>query len=191
MLQAQAISMAVHELGMNSTKYGAISRANGKLSILGICCQTAGACFNGRKSASLGSLEYLDMQELRGDGVLDLSPLANLKNLRHLDIYDNAITDISALAALDELETLNAFGTDITDLSPLQNITALNTIHIQATPVSDVTPLAQITSLTAVYLNGTDIKDISPLIGLPRLSFLDPPSGPGIVGHENIQNFLR
>lgn len=77
----------------------------------------------------------------------DLTPLANLTNLRSLDLSQNRISDLTPLANLTNLTTLNLSANKITDISPLANLTKLTTLNLTSNAISDWSPMANLTKL--------------------------------------------
>jgi Leucine-rich repeat (LRR) protein len=51
--------------------------------------------------------------------ISDISPLANLTSLEHIELYNNSISDISALSNLTNLNWLWIHANQISDISPL------------------------------------------------------------------------
>ena len=74
---------------------------------------------------------------LRYTLVSDLSPLADLKNLQRLVLYDTPVSDLSPLAELKNLRYLDLSSTQVSDLSPLAELKSLEQLHLNNTPVSD------------------------------------------------------
>ena len=142
---------------------------------------------------SLSLLTNLTELTLQGSVLYDITPLADLTKLTHLDLgkyfgnyHGNRVSDISPLANMAQLRWLNLnYNRNITDLSPLANMTELTHLYLMENQITDVSPLANLTNLTEVSLGGdglgdfylyhgsNDIKDISPLGNLPDLTLLD------------------
>lgn len=85
---------------------------------------------------------YLEILRLSGTAVSDISPLAGLTDLRHLDLSDTSIADGSALGALTKLEELLLDRTTITGLLPFVSLTNLRALTLRGTVIVDITPLA-------------------------------------------------
>ena len=126
---------------------------------------------NGRGIADLTGLEYaVNLIELaldRGQNpISNLSPLANLTQLRRLYLRDTAVSDVSALANLTQLTTLSLRNTAVSDVSALASLTNLEALFLHNTAVSDVSALASLTNLRWLSLHNTDVSDVSPFLGL-------------------------
>ena len=98
--------------------------------------------------------------------VADLSPLANMRSLTHLDLGYNQISDISPLEKLTRLEWLELSGNQITDITTLSNLTQLTLLEAFDNAITDVTPLAGLTRLEHLRIQRNLIFDFSPLDGL-------------------------
>jgi len=104
----------------------------------------------------------------------DLSLLAGLTNLTHLELRNGQFTDITPLAGLTNLTYLHMGHLPLTDLTPLAgltNLTHLDMTNLRNAP-DDLTPLAGLTNLSWLTLNGGQFTDITPLAGLTNLDNL-------------------
>ena len=77
--------------------------------------------------AELTNLKELNLQRNK---ITDLSPLVGLKNLQELNLSDNLFTDLSPLRGLTNLKELDLSRNNITDLSSLEGLTNLQTLRI-------------------------------------------------------------
>ena len=98
--------------------------------------------------------------------VADLSPLASMRSLTHLDLGYNRISDISPLEKLTRLKWLELSGNQITDITTLSNLTQLTLLEAFKNKITDVTPLAGLTRLAHLKIQRNLIFDHSPLDGL-------------------------
>ena len=132
--------------------------------------------------SSLAGLEYAThLEELvfnRTQIGGDLSPLANLTQLRRLDLGDSQINDISPLADLTNLTYLNLQSNQIRDISPLANLTQLQDLWLVYNSISDISPLANLTQLKRLGLFSNQISNVLPLTGLVNLETLMLGSNP-------------
>ena len=78
---------------------------------------------------------------LDGNSISDVSPLAGLTGLKHLDLSTNNISEISSLAPLTNLTWLRAEQNDISDVSPLGGLTNLKWLGVSQNEISDISPL--------------------------------------------------
>lgn len=116
--------------------------------------------------AGLVKLTHLD---LSGGAARDLSPLANLTNLESLWLWNHDVTDLTPLSGLTNLKELNVGSNDrLSDLSPLSNL-PLERLWAYYNDIEDISPLATVTTLQVLYLsfnNASDISALAPLVHL-------------------------
>ena len=91
--------------------------------------------------------------------IADISPLANLTNLRQLLLADNQIVDVGPLANLTNLNSLNLNNNQIADISPLANLTNLTQLRLDDNRIADVGPLANLTNLQELWLLHNPLSD--------------------------------
>ena len=124
----------------------------------------------------LSRLTHLKTLNLGGISISDVSPLVSalweLKNLRHLYLFNTSISDVSALARLTQLIVLNLSNTSISDVSALARLTQLIVLNLSNTSISDVPVLTGLTQLRSLHLSNTSISDVSALAGLTQLTTL-------------------
>ncbi len=101
------------------------------------------AC-TGTKQGKLTDLSPLkgmaiEILQLSGNQIKDLTPLRGMPALRVLHLTDNPLTDLAPLAQLP-LRELLIDCTRVRDLSPLKGV-RLKLLHIAVTPVRDLSPL--------------------------------------------------
>ncbi len=120
----------------------------------------------------LAELTQLKVLYLIGTTVTDITPLADLTQLRELCLNGTSVRDITPLAGLTQLNELYLDGTSVTDITPLAGLTQLKVLDLNGTSVTDITPLAALTQLNELYLGGTNVADITPLAGLTQLTHL-------------------
>ena len=119
--------------------------------------------------------------------VAGFSSLAKLPKLQVIDICGGQISDISPLANLTGLKELYLVGNEISDVSPLAGLSGLSRLNLAENEISDVSPLAGLTNLTWLGINHNTISDLSPLEGLSipivhHNTRAFPPGGPKIEG---------
>ena len=114
--------------------------------------------------------------DLGGHPVTDLTPLEKLTKLTSLDLGRTGgragIVDISPLAGLKELRELRLGGNDLNDIGPITNLRELRDLNLASNQISDIGPLAQLVNLTTLGLNGNELGDIGPLATLTNLTLL-------------------
>lgn len=122
---------------------------------------------------SLKGVEYLtnlrELDLLWNDRIADVTPIANLTNLRNLNLGSNQIIDVTPIANLNNLESLWIWGNQIADVTPLANLTNLQYLHLQYNQIIDVTPLTNLTNLQWLTLDSNQIADINSLVNLANL----------------------
>ncbi len=116
------------------------------------------------ESASLGG-----NAPAAGGEPLDLSPLAALPSLTHLDLSDNALVDVSDLSGLTGLRQLLLGGNALRDLSQLAGLTGLEALTLSRNGLDDISALSGLGSLIYLHLGDNRIADISALAGLSKL----------------------
>ncbi len=78
---------------------------------------------NGYESLSfVSNMKQLEVLEAKGAGIKDIAALGALPKLWSVFLADNLITDVSALANLANLRELELSGNPIADFGPLEGI---------------------------------------------------------------------
>jgi len=113
------------------------------------------------------------LQIFNNSHIDDLSPLADLTNLKILLINGNKISDLSSLSKLVNLLDLNIGENQISDLTPLTNLTNLKILSFFSNQATDISPLASLTNLETLAIQYNSVKNISPLEGLNDLQRMD------------------
>jgi len=122
--------------------------------------------------ATLSNLEVLVMNN---NEIGDLSPLAGLSNLRHLDFHDNhRISNLSPLTGLSALNTLILRGNQISDLWPLSGLNSLENLELSYNDISDISPLCGLTNLSSLDLRGNPLSVTSYDLYLPQIVANNP-----------------
>lgn len=123
--------------------------------------------------APLECLTHLERLDISGTPVQDLSAIRNLKKLKGLMLEFTKISDLTPLEQLTEMEALSAVGTAVSDLSPLTDMTKLNELKLFYRPqIQNVKPLSGLSNLNYLDLSDTQVADVEPLSGLNSLGFL-------------------
>ncbi len=116
--------------------------------------------------AELVKLTKLDLSHHSHSSVYNLTGLEHATQLTLLDLEgywaDHNISDITPLAQLTQLRELNLSHNNISDITPLAQLTQLRELDLARNKISDITPLAQLTQLTSLDLNDNDISDLTP-----------------------------
>ena len=131
---------------------------------------------------TLSELTGVQTLQLTFNGNLrDLTPLANMENLRRLTVVGSyrssdpwdltaadALSDISPLSALENLTYLSLDYNGISDLSALSALANLEELFLKHNNISDVSPLVGLTGLTKLRLLGNPVANASALYPLTQ-----------------------
>jgi outer membrane protein assembly factor BamB len=142
-----------------------------------------------RKAAGkpTGELTREDLEKIRGlafhgEQITDVTPLAKLTNLNHLNLTKNKIIDVTSLQNLKNLEGLLLGRNQITDLTPLAHLTKLRTLHIDVNEqITDIASLAALTNLRDLNLEYCPVNDFRPLFKLVNLTSLHLGNNPNLT----------
>ena len=133
---------------------------------------------------NIGGQKYstaLTELDLRNQGLTDadILPLAEMTNLKELQLDGNQITDLTPLAGLTQLEILHLGGDErgnesLQDLSPLSGLNNLKELYLPASSLNDLSPLSGLSGLERLALRGGEnrtsgVTDLSPLAGLTQM----------------------
>jgi len=103
--------------------------------------------------------------------IRDLSPLAGLKNLRHLTIEHVVGCDLSPLSSLTRLKELQLSGS-VEGTLPLANLRNLRQLQLMGLSDRDLPPLAALSDLEELSFESGSFDDLTPLAALQRLRSL-------------------
>lgn len=135
-----------------------------------------------RKLNIIDSVQFSDIQNIISIEELDLSnnryiqtiePLAQLNDLKLLNLSGTATDDLTPIRNLTELVELNLSHTTITDLTPLRYSTGLIRLDISHTPVADISVMEKMPLLQNLEMSGTKTTDFFPLVHLTQLVHLN------------------
>lgn len=150
---------------------GAITYADLEL-ITGIYIQAGQIYLSSEDFYIQGGTWYEDGIKNKGP-IKDLSDLANMPNLYTVLIGGEYIRDISPLAGLTKLQHVDLRDNEISDLSPLTDMDTLIDVSVGGNWLDDIDAVCTWPVLKALNLNDTGKYDASPLAGLERMSSLD------------------
>lgn len=126
----------------------------------------------------IASLKNLQVLLLSANLIKDVSPLAELTNLRELDLYLNNIADITPLASLKNLRKLALNSNRIEDVRPLSTLNQLTFLQLSGNQIKDISRLSTLTQLKILKLGWNQIEDVRKLSNLNRLAQLDLRANP-------------
>ena len=136
-----------------------------------------GLGLNGNRIENLSPLSGLNRLKLLFLGynhtIADVSPLADLTNLKRLWLQSNEIADVSDLAGLQQLDELRIKHNLVTDVSGLAELHNLSFLDLAENNVTDIAALGHLTNLIFLDLAVNDVSGISALAGLTNLTRLN------------------
>jgi len=151
----------------------AIDRPTGNLTCQDACSIHI-ASLQGDNLNGIECMANLDMLLIAGNKQLsDLAPLANLVQLRALNVNRTGLSELGSLASLTNLVSLDLDFNSLFDLSPLSSLQKLTTLDLGYNQISDLSALSSLTKLTTLYLHNNQISDVSTLSSLTNLTKLD------------------
>lgn len=116
--------------------------------------------------------ENLETCYLNNTNISDLTPIADLKNLKKLYINDDEkIADISALKNLTQLAILNISGTKVTDITSLATLKNLERLDISKTDITNISAIGSLKDLKWLNMNDSKVTDISALESATALRY--------------------
>lgn len=129
------------------------------------------------------ALEELD---LYGNKINDISPLAQLQNLKILNIGKNYNTlyssgsssgvngmNMNTLSSLPLLEELYAEDNKIADLNFVEGLTQLKVLNLSNNNLTDVSALKNLSNLQTLILSGNHITELTSIADCIKLSYID------------------
>jgi len=123
---------------------------------------------------SLSSLGGLLALNLKGSHLLqDISPVANLTQLKVLNFSISSVSDISSLASLINLTSLEMTDNDLVDITSLANMTNLENLQLDNNSIEDISALSGLDKLVLLSLANNKIIDVSAVSNLLKLSQLN------------------
>ena len=121
----------------------------------------------------LAQLINLRMLNLSETGVEDLTPIRNLTDLVELNLAGTRIFDLSPLKYSSKLARLNINKTEVRSIAVLEKMQALQNLEMQFAHVIDFKALSFLTGLQNLDLKGTQIANLSPIQDLGQLMELN------------------
>lgn len=112
----------------------------------------------------LGELSDLELIEVYGTGMTDISWVTGLTKLKQLWIGNNPVADLTPLQNLTQLKGLGLPDSTLTDLSIVANLTNLEFLDLGMNTIADISALSHLTSLKMIDLSMSGNQDISPIL---------------------------
>ena len=126
-----------------------------------------------RDTHVLANLTQLRVLQVSFAQVRDLSFLRNLTRLERLSLRGNQLSDLKPIVGLKQLKRLYIHDNQIRNLQPLTGLIQLTELDLARNQVRDVSPLAGLVNIEDLRLIGNPIQDASPLSNLPKLRYVD------------------
>ena len=111
--------------------------------------------------------------DLSNKDIVDVAPLADLKQLEFLNLNGNLISDLKPLAGLTKLTVLGLTDNRISDPTPIAGLTELRDLRLNGNRISDLNALARLTKMVLLQLDGNQITDLSALESLKKTRFIE------------------
>ena len=127
---------------------------------------------NVRDISLLANLTELKTLDLNWNVVTDLSPLSNLLNLEKLVLRGNQIRDLTPLSGLNKLQELEVGYNNISSVASISGLVNLDKLGLEHNQISDLSPLANLDSLRQLYVLWNRVTDISSLANLTNLTYV-------------------
>lgn len=132
----------------------------------------------------LSEAQKLTVLEARVSGIISIEDLQYFTSLEVLDLYGNRITDLTPLTGLSKLRVLNlgknyntiylGEGEDRLgmNLLPLRGLVQLEELYLESNNIYDLSPLSSLTSLKVLNLSYNRILDLAPLCTCTQITKL-------------------
>ncbi|MGL5041705.1 MAG: leucine-rich repeat domain-containing protein [Culicoidibacterales bacterium] len=120
----------------------------------------------GNQISTLDELIYapkLELLEITGNKVRDISFLSKHKGLLFLLMSRNEITSLEPISGLENLTRVDANENRISDLTPLTELIKIERLSLSGNSIVDVSQLEKMRNLKELFLDGNNIFDLSPL----------------------------
>lgn len=123
--------------------------------------------------AEITSLESLNVLNLSGNSISDLSPLSGLKKITALNLVDNDIIDLKPLEYLTNLKWVNLQFNAIIDITPIFKLKQIRKLYLDSNAIINIQGISRLNLLKELSLVSNKIKDIKPLTFNGNLTKLD------------------
>ena len=128
--------------------------------------------------SSFCCIDERNWQPSQNDGIENIiktipNKIAQLRNLKKINLYQCSVEDIKGVQYLKSLEYLNLDNNKLEDIGPVSDLTNIRSISISNNKVSDISPLKSLTQLRFLNLSRNRISDLLPLQNLTQVEDLD------------------
>jgi Leucine-rich repeat (LRR) protein len=156
------------------------------------------AIFQRKMNFAGDSLAFAEIQRAAAIDSLDLSnnlyirslePLAELSQLRYLNLSATTISDLTPIRNLAHLVDLSVSGTGVTDLQPIRYAASLQRLNISHTGIQSTEPLHRMPAMQWLDAGHSRINDLTFLPGMAGMRHLVVQRTPvqSIAGVSNLQ----
>ncbi len=121
--------------------------------------------------SGLGGLQRMTNLKIPGLAAKDLSPLASMSVLDHIDIRDCGATSLDGLG-LAEIRSINANDCNIDDISAVASSPKLNWMLLRGNNISSLAPITKLTKIKRLDIRNNEIVSIAPLSSFAVLTEL-------------------
>lgn len=104
-------------------------------------------------------LTKMEILDLSGNSVRDLTPLNKAITLKQLNLRGNGASNISALSVLVNLTYLDLRGNSVTDLTPVSGMEKLEELYLDDNRPMTLSPLTNMPALKILSLQNCSLKD--------------------------------
>ena len=104
--------------------------------------------------------------------VRDLGPLAELRNLKSVVMWQTGIQNLEALREKNKLKLLHVWCSEIASLEPLTTTAALEELNVEFTKIESLEPLAALKKLRVLNISGTNVASLDALRDVPIANLL-------------------
>lgn len=125
-----------------------------------------------RQLAPLAELRDLKFLDISNTAIANLAPIANITFLESLNLANTPTADIKFIKYADKLQALDISATQIEDISELLNLKSLTTLRAEKAPIQSFAVLNEFKNLKELQLSESgfnNMEHIKDLVNLQRL----------------------
>jgi hypothetical protein len=90
--------------------------------------------------------------------LFEIEPIANLNNIKYLELHNNYITKIDKLSNCHSLIALQLSNNEVVDLKPIENLKNLQFLYLKGNKINDLEPIFKLKKLQEIELTSNPIK---------------------------------
>lgn len=125
-----------------------------------------------RQLAPLAELRDLKILDISNTSITNLAPIANITFLESLNLANTPTADIKFIKYADRLQILDISATQIEDISELLNLKSLRTLRAEKAPIQSFAVLNEFKNISELQLSESgfnNVEHIKELVNLERL----------------------